>query len=74
MVMPLKTSGTANIKVDNATGFKPLLENKDADLLKLNITISNTDSFNKNENAVVDKACFELEHELKRIEPDGRPI
>ena len=74
LVMPIRLSGTVYIKVDNATGFKPLLDSKDYDLEKLNIKIINTDYFNKNENAVVDRACYELEQELKRLEPDGRPI
>ena len=74
LVMPIRLSGTIYIKVDNATGFKPLLDDKDYDLEKLNIKITNTDYFNKNENAVVDRACYELEQELKRLEPDGRPI
>lgn len=74
LVMPIKLTGSITVKVDNATGFKPLLENKDPDLCKLNIAIVPTDCFNKNENAVVDKACFELEQALKSLEPDGRPI
>ena len=73
-VIPLKLFGKCEIKVDNATGFIPLLQNKDPDLSKLKIEIINTDVFNKNANAVIDKACFELEQELKRIEPDGRAI
>ena len=74
LVLPIKKPGKCEIKVDNATGFLPLIEEKDHDLNKLNISIVMTDSLNKNENAVVDKACLEIEQELKRIEPDGRPI
>ena len=73
-VIPLKLTGECQIKVDNATGFIPLLNNKDPELSKLNIIVTATDVFNKNANAVIDKACFEIEQELKRIEPDGRPI
>ncbi len=73
-VIPLKLFGKCQVRVDNATGFIPLLQNKDPDLSKLKIEIVNTDVFNKNANAVIDKACFELEQELKRIEPDGRAI
>ena len=73
-VMPLKLAGECNIRVDNATGFSPLLNGKDPDLTKLNIKITATDVLNKNANAVIDKCCYELEQELKRIEPDGRPI
>lgn len=73
-ILPLKLSGKCTLKVDNATGFVPLLNNKDPDLEKLQIKIVQTDQFNKNANAVVDKGCFEIEQELKRVEPDGRPI
>ena len=65
MVTPIKLSGPVQVKVDNAPGFKPLLNNTDCDLVKLNISIEPTDLFNKNENAVVDKACYELEQQLK---------
>ena len=72
--MPIRISANIHIKVDNATGFIPLLSSKDPELVKLNIEVTQTDHFNKNENAVVDRACQELESELKLIEPDGRPI
>ena len=74
LVTPLKLSSQTQVKVDNATGFKPILHDKDPDLAKLKIKIIPTDVFNKNANAVVDRACYELEQELIRIEPDGRPI
>ena len=74
LIMPLKIAGTAFVKVDNATGFAPLTNNRNQELEKLNIQVTQTDALNKNENAVVDRACNELEQELKRVEPDGRPI
>lgn len=74
MIVPLKLSGPCEIKVDNARGFLPLIQNKDAELAKFEIVLIMTDVFNKNENAVIDKACYELEQELKRLEPDGRAI
>ena len=74
LLSPIKLHGNINVKVDNATGFKPLLDNKDHDLTKLGITIIATDVFNINENAVVDRACYELEQELIRLEPDGRQV
>ena len=62
------------ISVDNAPGFKTLLNNQDQDLQKLNITMVKTDEINKNANAVVDKGCQELENEIKQLEPEGRKI
>ena len=50
LLSPIKLHGNINVKVDNATGFKPLLNNKDHDLTKLGITIIATDVFNINEN------------------------
>ena len=73
-IVPLKLTGECTVKVDNATGFLPLIERKDPELSKLKIVVTPTDVFNKNGNAVIDKGCFELEQELKRIEPDGRAI
>ena len=74
LLSPIKLAGEIIVKVDNASGFKPLLEKKDLDLNKIGIFLTSTDVFNINENAVVDKACFELEQELIRIEPDGRQV
>ena len=74
LLTPIKLAGEINVKVDNCPGFKPILNDKDHDLNKLGIHIVNTDVFNKNENAIVDKACYELQQELIRIEPDGRPV
>ena len=48
--------------------------NEDSDLKRLQIQIINTDELNKNSKAVVDKGCQELEEELKRLEPEGKPI
>ncbi len=73
-IHPIKLSGKCRITVDNAKGFCPLIENRDPDLKKLQIEVIQTDVFNKNANAVVDKGCQELEQELKRLEPDGRPV
>ena len=73
-IHPFKLHGECIVKVDNARGFLPLLNKKDPELAKLNINLQATDVHNKNSNSVIDRACQELEDELKRIEPDGRPI
>ena len=74
LIMPIKLHGETIVKVDNATSFLPLIDKKDPELNKLQITVIMTDVFNKNENSCVDRACSELETELKRVEPDGTPI
>ena len=74
LLIPFKLIGLITVKVDNATGFKPLLDDKDPELVKLGIKVIATDVFNKNENSVVDKSCLELQQELVRLEPAGRPI
>ena len=38
------------------------------------IKLVKTDEINKNANAVIDKGCQELEEEIKRLEPEGKPI
>lgn len=74
IIHPFKLHGECIVRVDNAKGFLPLLDKKDPELAKLNIKLEATDVHNKNSNAVIDRACQEVEDELKRIEPDGRPV
>ena len=70
----IRRPGTIHVAVDNAPGFQTLLKNNDSDLVKLGIHMVKTDELNKNANAVIDKACQELEDELKRLEPEGQKI
>ena len=70
----IRRPGKIFITVDNAPGFRMLLTNTDSDLRHLKITMVKTDELNKNGNAVADKACFELDEELKRLEPEGNKI
>ena len=74
LLTPIKLAGNITVKVDNCSGFKPILDGKDQDLNKLGILVIATDVFNINANSVVDRACQELEQELVRLEPDGRQI
>ena len=62
------------IRVDNAPGFKSLVNSKDKDLDNLDITLELSDNKNKNGVAIVDKAIQELEKELVRISPEEQPI
>ena len=69
----LRQPGQITIKADNAKGFVSL-SNSDQDLTDLNIKIELSDPLNKNSNAVIDKACQELEEELRKLSPEGLPI
>ena len=62
------------VSVDNAPGFKSLLQTNDKELARLKIQLVKTEEINKNANAVVDKGCQELEEEMKRLEPEGNKI
>ena len=60
------------MKVDNARGFLPLIDGKDPDLQKLEISLSMTDPFNKNENISViplRKPCIFAHPYLSGIDP-----
>ena len=74
LLIPIKFTGVCEVKTDNARGFLPLLDDKDPDLTKLQISVKMTDPFNKNENSVVDKGIHELEQEIKKLDPDCKPI
>jgi len=69
---PIRLAPQITVRTDNATGFQALL--KDNDLKQLGITLELTDPHNKNANAVVDKACAELEQELNKLKPQGGQI
>ena len=69
----VRQPGPIKVKADNAKGFESLAKN-DPDLTRLNIEIIFTDVFNKNSNAVIDRACQELEEELRKLSPEGNPI
>ena len=53
----MRRPSAISISVDNAPGFKSLMNNKDNELQKLQINILKTAELNKNANAVVDKSC-----------------
>ena len=49
-------------------------KNNDPGLAKLQISLITADEFNKNFNAVIDKACQEVEAELRKLCPEGGKI
>ena len=69
----LRHPGPITVKPDNAKGFASLAKG-DQDLLNLGITLELSDPLNKNSNAVIDRACQELEEELRKLSPEGKPI
>ena len=71
---PVRHPGPITISTDNATGFQSLKKNDDPGLAKLQISLITADEFNKNFNAVVDKACQEIEAELRKLCPEGGKI
>ena len=62
----------AIIRVDPSPGFQSMANNDS--LNHLNVTIDVGRVKNKNKNRVAEKAVRELEEELIRKEPDGRPV
>ena len=66
--------GPIDVTTDSAPGFASLLKSRDKQLSDLQITITTRDEFNNNYNAVVDKACQELEGELRKLAPEGGKI
>ena len=69
---PIRLAPNITVRVDNATGFQALV--KDTDLADLGITVELTDTHNKNANAVVDRACSEIEAEITKLQPQGGEI
>ena len=62
------------VTVDNAPGFTSLIKKKDQELEQLKIDLVDTDEFNKNANAVIDKGCQELEEEILKLSPEGQSV
>ena len=58
---------------DSAPGFISLAKG-DKDLKDLHVTILLKDHLNKNYNAVVDRACQDMEQEIRKLVPEGRKI
>ena len=71
---PVRHPAPIEISTDNAIRFQSLEKNTDPDLQKLQISVSTTAKFNKNYNAVVDKACQEFKAKLRKIRPEGGKV
>ena len=69
----LRHPGPITIVTDWAPGFIST-SNNDKDLKDLHISLVLKDNLNKNYNAVVDKACQDIEGELRKLSPEGNKI
>ena len=74
LLQSMRKPGWIEVNVDNAKGFESLVKQQDSELANLKIKLVLTDVFNKNANSVVDKACQELEEELRKVSPGGHPL
>ena len=70
LASPLMCPGGCSVKVDNANGFKAIVNDKYLKEIGIEIDLSRVK--NKNSNPTVDKAIQELEEELKRLLPEGQ--
>ena len=70
----VRRNSSISVRVDNAPGFLSLKKQNDKDLAKLNIVLDLSDPENKNGVAIVDKAIQELEKEIIKLSPEGKPI
>ena len=66
--------GWIKVMLDNAKGFESLVKQNNEELKELQLEFLLTDVFNKNANAVTDKACQELEEELRKLSPEGKQV
>ena len=72
LTSPIRLSDNITIRVDAATGFQALQHHPHIKQLGIELQIG--DTHNKNSNAVVDKACLELETEINKLQPTGGTI
>ena len=69
LTSPIRLADNITVRVDAATGFQALKLHPY--ISQLGIDIQVVDTHNENSNAVVDKACLELEREINKIQPTG---
>ena len=73
MTTPIRHPGPIFITTDAAPGFISLAKG-DKQLHDLLINVKLKDQLNKNYNAVVDRACQDIERELRKLAPEGGKI
>ena len=72
LTSPIRLADNITVRVDAATGFQALKLHPDISQVGIDVQIG--DIHNKNSNAVVDKACLELETEINKLQPTGGTI
>ena len=73
LTTPIRHPGPITIISDWAPGFISAAKHNKF-LSDLHITLSLKDLLNKNFNAVIDRACQDIEGELRKISPEGQKI
>ena len=73
LTTPIRHPGPITIVTDSAPGLLSLAKT-DKDLRDLHISVVLKDPFNKNYNAVVDRACQDIEQEIRKLAPEGHKI
>ena len=73
LTTPVRHPGPILVTTDAAPGFISLAKG-DKQLNDLLINIKLKDQLNKNYNAVVDRACQDIERELRKLAPEGGKI
>ena len=73
LTTPVRHPGPISVVTDWAPGFISLAKD-DKDLKELHIDIVLKDQLNKNYNAVVDRACQDVEKEIRKLAPEGKKI
>ena len=74
LTTPVRHPGPITVSTDNATRFRSLEKTNNTELAKLQISLRTADEFNKNYTAVVDRACQEIETELRKLQPEGGQV
>ena len=73
LTTPVRHPGPISVITDWAPGFISLTKN-DKELKDLHIQVILKDQLNKNFNAVVNRACQDVEREIRILAPEGRKI
>ena len=74
VVTPVRHCSRVQVRTDRARGLSSLAERPDHQLQENGIDMVLGDNANPNKNASVDKSIQELEAELRRLSPEGKPV